>query len=88
MKVYLSFLLSLSILVFALFFPEKRLLEIFSVCAAAVLNSYVIYKMIINFRAEDTVTMVTSLCKLLSFHENNVKLKINLYQILCLIAQA
>ena len=63
-------------LFFVLFFPEKRFLEIFSVCAAAILNSYAIYKVIINFQAEDTVTMVTSLCKLLSLHESNVKLKL------------
>ena len=44
-------------------------------CAAAILNSYVIYKMIINFQAKDTVTMVTSLCKS-ALHENNVKLKL------------
>ena len=59
------------------FYSEKRCLEIFSICAAALLNSYVIYKMIINFQAKDTVTMVTSLCKSTSMKFN---MKVTFYR--------
>lgn len=45
-------------------FPSgKRCMEMFSICAAAVLNCYVVYMLVKHFQPWDSIWIAISVCK-------------------------